>query len=51
MQSSSVGLKMTQEMTLSPPVAERNVTLPGYKKKQKRKPPRVQNYSQPVEDG
>ena len=51
MKSSSAGLKMTQEMTLSPPVAEPNVTLPGYKKKQKRKPPRVQKYSQPVEDG
>ena len=51
MKSSSAGLQMTQEMTLSPPVAEPNVTLPGYKKRQKRKPRRVQKYSQPVEDG
>ena len=50
MKSSSAGLKMTQEMTLSPPLAEHTVTLPGYKKKQKRKPPRVQKYSQPVKD-
>ena len=35
MKSSSAGLKMTQEMTLSPPVAEPNVTLPGYKKSRK----------------
>ena len=43
MKSSSAGLKMTQEMTLSQPVAEPTVTLPGYKKKQKRKPPRVKS--------